>query len=61
MPPHFLTNFEIQEHCQREPKFNGVHSKNDLLKIKDTANVINFNEHKSIELIGYLCMWMVIM
>ena len=56
MPPHFLTNFEIQEHCQREPKFNGVHSKNDLLKIKDTANVINFNEHKSIELIGYLCM-----
>ena len=37
MPPHPLTNFEIQKHYKREPKFNGVYSKNNLPKIKDGA------------------------
>ena len=35
MPPHFLTNFEIQKYYQNEPKFNGVYSRNNLSKIKD--------------------------
>ena len=40
MPPHSLTNFEIQKYYQNEPKFNGVYSKNNLPKIKDGAYVI---------------------
>ena len=32
MPPHPLTNFEIQKYYQNEPRFNGVHSKNNLPK-----------------------------
>ena len=35
MPPHPLTNFEIQKYYQNEPKFNGVYSRNNLPKIKD--------------------------
>ena len=35
MPPHPLANFEIQKYYQQEPKFNGVHSGNNLSKIKD--------------------------
>ena len=29
MPPHPLTNFEIQTYYQNEPKFNGVYSRNN--------------------------------
>ena len=32
-----LINFEIQKYYQNEPKFNGVYSRNNLLKIKDGA------------------------
>ena len=32
MPPHPLTNFEIQEYYQNEPRFNGVCSRNNLPK-----------------------------
>ena len=32
MPPHPLTNFEIQKYDQNEPRFNGVHSKDNYLK-----------------------------
>ena len=32
MPPHPLTNFEIQKYCQNEPKFIGVISRNNLFK-----------------------------
>ena len=28
MPPHGLTNFEIQKYYQNEPKFNSVYSRN---------------------------------
>ena len=35
MAPHRLTNFEIQKYYQREPKFNGVYSRNNLPEIKD--------------------------
>ena len=41
MLPPPLTNFEMQKYYQNEPKFNGVHSRNNLPKIKDGAYVIN--------------------
>ena len=47
MPPHPLTNFEIQKY-QNEPKFNGVYSRNNLCEIKDGAYEINLDEYKSI-------------
>ena len=33
MPPHPLTNFDIQKY-QNEPRFNGVYSRNNLQKNK---------------------------
>ena len=48
MPPHPLTNFEIQKYYQKEPKFNGACSTNNLPKIKDRTYVINIDEFKSI-------------
>ena len=46
MPPHPLTNFEIQKHYQNEPRFNGVFSRNNLpLKIRDGSYVINLDEY----------------
>ena len=30
MPSDPLTNFEIQKHYQKEPKFNSDYSRNDL-------------------------------
>ena len=48
MPSHPLTNFEIQKYYQKEPKFNGVYSRNNLPKIKDRAYVINLDEYKAI-------------
>ena len=52
---HPLTNFEIQKSYQNDaqlssqnkPKLNGVYSRNNLLKIKDGAYVINLDEFKS--------------
>ena len=42
MPPHPLTNFEIQEYYQNEPRFNEVFSRNNLPKtIKYREYVIN--------------------
>ena len=47
MKPYPLTNFEIQKYYENEPRFNGVFSRDNLLKkIKDGACVINFDEHK---------------
>ena len=31
MPPHPLTNFEIQKYYQNEPRFNGVYSRDELI------------------------------
>ena len=45
MPPHPLTNFEIQKHYQNEPKLNGVYSRDNLLKINDGAYVLNLDEY----------------
>ena len=44
MPPHPLTDFEIQRYYKNEPRFNGVYSKNNLYKIiKDEAYLINLD------------------
>ena len=48
MPPHPLTNFEIQKYYQNELKFDGLYSRNNLPKIKDGAYVINLDEYESI-------------
>ena len=49
MPPHPLTNFEIQKYYQNEPRFNGVYSRNNLpKKIKDGVNVINLDEYADV-------------
>ena len=48
MPPHPLTNFEIQKHYQNEPGFNGVSSKDNLPKIKNGAYIINLDEYSDI-------------
>ena len=48
MPPHPLTNFEIQKYYQNEPKFNGVFSRDNLPnKIKDGAYIINLDDEYS--------------
>ena len=41
-------DFQIQRYYQNEPKFNGIHSRNKLLKIKDGAYVSSLDEFKSI-------------
>ena len=49
LPPHPLTNFEIQEHYQNEPRFNGVFSRDNLpSNIKSGAYVINLDEYHDI-------------
>ena len=49
MMPHPLTNFEIQKYYQNEPRFNGVYSRDNLLKkIKDGAYIINLDEYSEI-------------
>ena len=46
MPPHPLTNFEIQKYYQNESRFKGVFSRDNLpKKIKDAAYVINLDEY----------------
>ena len=48
MPPHPLTNFEIQKYYQNESRFNGVYSRDNLPKTKDGAYVINLDEYSDI-------------
>ena len=48
MLPYPLSNFEIQNYYQYEPKFNGVYSRNNWSKIKDRAYIINLDEYESI-------------
>ena len=49
IPPHPLTNFEIQKYYKNEPRFNGVFSRNNLpKKIKDGAYVINLDEYADV-------------
>ena len=47
--PHPLTNFEIQEYYQNEPRFNGVFSRDNLPNIiKNGAYVVNIDEYHDI-------------
>ena len=46
MLTHPLTNFERQRYYQNEPKFNDVHSRNNVPKIK--GGLINLDEFKPI-------------
>ena len=47
--PHPLTNLEIQEYYQNEPRFNGVFSRDNLPNtIKNGAYVINLDEYRDI-------------
>ena len=48
MLPHPLTNFEIQKHCHNQSRFNGVYSRDNLLRIKDGAYVINLDESSDV-------------
>ena len=49
MSSNALTTFEIKKYYQKEPKFSGFYSRNNLLKIKDQAYVINLDKYQSIE------------
>ena len=49
IPPHPLTNFQIQKYYRNEPRFNGVYSRDNLHdKIKDGAYEINLDENSDI-------------
>ena len=48
MPPHPLTNYEIQKYYENKHKCNDDYSRNNLSKIKDAAHILNLNEFKSI-------------
>ena len=49
IPPHPLTNFEIQAYYKNVPRFNGVCSRNNLKdKIRNGAYVINLDEYHDI-------------
>ena len=47
MPPHPLTNLQIQKYYQSNSEFNDVYSRNNLSKIKDEI-YINLDEYESI-------------
>ena len=47
--PHPLTNFEIEEYYENEPRFNGVYSRDNLPeKVKNGAYVINRDEYADV-------------
>ena len=49
LPPHPLTNFEIQEYYQNETRFNGIFSRDNLPNsIKNGAYVIYLDEYHDI-------------
>ena len=44
--PHPLTNFEIEEYYESEPRFNGVYSRDNLPKIiKSGPYIVNLDEY----------------
>ena len=47
MPPYPWTSFKIQKYYQNDSKYNGVYSINNLLRTKNWAYEINFDEFKS--------------
>ena len=45
IPPHPLTSFEIYKYYEKEARFNGVYSRDNLPKIKDGTCITNLDEH----------------
>ena len=48
IPSHPLTNFEMQNYYENEPRFNGVYSRDKLTRIKDGAYITNLNEYSDV-------------
>ena len=49
IPLHPLTNFEIQDYYENEPRLDGVYSRDNLPnKIKDGTYVINLDEYENV-------------
>ena len=49
IPPNPLTNLEIKEYYENEPRFNGVYSRDNLPKtIKVVACVINLDRYADV-------------
>ena len=48
MPPHPLSNFEIQKYYQNQLRFKGVYSRENLPKIKDGVYIISLDEYSDI-------------
>ena len=49
IPPHCLTNIEIEKYYKNEPRFNGVFSRKKLpKKIKDGAFIINLDGYSDV-------------
>ena len=49
MPPHLLTNFEIQRYYQNKHRFNGVYSRDNFpKKVKDGVYVLNLDEYADV-------------
>ena len=61
MPSYVLTNFCLQKCYQIDPRFNGVYSRDNLPKTKDGAYITNIDSTLILELIGLLCMFIIIM
>ena len=61
IPPHPLTNFEIQKYYQTEPRFNGVYSRDNRPRIKDGAYITNLGVYLTLAIIGLLCTYKIMM
>ena len=49
IPAHLLTNFEIKNYYENEPRFNGVYCRDNLPKtIKNEGYVINLHEYEDV-------------
>ena len=56
IPPHTLTNFEIKDYCENEPRFNGVYARDNLRKIiKNGAYVRNLDDYADVGTHWMLC------
>ena len=42
MPPHPVTNIDINNYYKNAPRFNGAYSRDNLPKMKNGAYVINW-------------------
>ena len=48
MPPHPLTNFEIQNYFENESKFDGVYFRDNLTEIQDGSYITDLDEYSDI-------------